>query len=326
MLFNYLSLFSGFGGAELAFEPLGWKCLAVSEVDPTASSVLKHHWPDIPNLGDVNTIDGHDLRGQVDLMIGGCPCQSFSVAGLRKSLDDDRGNLTLKYVELAHAIDPLWTIFENVPGILSTSDNAFGCFLGRLVGADSELIPSGRMRWTNSGVVTGPKRTAAWRILDAKYFGVAQRRRRVFVVSVRGARNWRCAQALFPFATSVQGNIAPSREKRQRLAGCLKGGTGERGYPDPSDGNGGGLVDVAGTLGGGSGTRGYNNSLDVSGAFIPYASSSHGGYDEGVGTLRSNGGDLGGGQRDNNLPCADMPSSEGRRSNIGQLCGDWGFP
>jgi DNA (cytosine-5)-methyltransferase 1 len=256
---RYISLFSGLGGAELAFAPLGWECVAVSEIDPAACAVLAHHYPTVLNLGDINAVNGEDYKGKVDLMIGGCPCQSFSVAGLRKSLGDARGNLTMKYVELTHAIDPTWTVFENVPGILSTSDNAFGCFLGGMVGADTELIPARGQRWTDSGVVTGPLRTAAWRILDAQYLGVAQRRRRVFVLSVRGSRNWSCAAALFPFSKSMCGNYPPRREKGQRVAGTIKGGSGERGWPDPSDGNGGGLVDVAGTLGGGSGERGWQH-------------------------------------------------------------------
>ncbi len=258
---RYLSLFSGLGGAELAFSPLGWECVGVSEIDPAACVVLQHHYPNVPNLGNVDNIKADEWKGNVDLLIGGAPCQAFSVAGLRKSLGDARGNLTLKYVELTHAIDPQWTVFENVPGILSTKDNAFGCFLGGMVGSDTELVPARGQRWTDSGVVTGPKRTAAWRILDAQYMGVAQRRRRVFVVTVRGARNWSCAAALLPLSNGLQRHPPPRKEKGERVAGCLKGDSGECGWPDPSDGNGGGMVELGGTSGRGDG--------DGSGESIP---------------------------------------------------------
>ena len=290
---RYLSLFSGLGGAEIAFAPLGWESVGVSEIDPAACAVLAHHYPDVPNLGNVDSIKSGEWRGKVDLLIGGCPCQSFSVAGLRKSLGDARGNLTLKYVELTHAIDPQWTVFENVPGILSTKDNAFGCFLGGMVGSDTELVPARGQRWTDSGVVTGPKRTAAWRILDAQYMGVAQRRRRIFVLTVRGARNWSCAAALLPLADCLQRHPPSRKEKGERVAGCLKGGSGSRGWSDPSDGNGGGMVEVSGTLGRGYGDRGRD--IDGAGESVPFTTSSHGSYDEGIGTLRSNGGDIGGG-------------------------------
>ena len=127
------------------------------------------------------------------MLCGGCPCQAFSVAGLRKSLDDDRGNLTLTFIEIADAIDHVRTLrgerpcvvfYENVPGLLSTKDNAFGCFLAALVGADVPLTPGADgYKWPSSGHVAGPKRQASWRVLDAQYFGVPQRRRRVFVVA-----------------------------------------------------------------------------------------------------------------------------------------------
>jgi DNA (cytosine-5)-methyltransferase 1 len=123
-----------------------------------------------------------------DILVGGTPCQAFSVAGLREGLSDPRGMLTQTFVKIGDAIDErrpgneavIW--WENVPGVLSSKDNAFGCFLGALAGEDCELVPPGK-KWTNAGCVFGPKRAVAWRVLDAQYFGVAQRRRRVFVVA-----------------------------------------------------------------------------------------------------------------------------------------------
>jgi DNA (cytosine-5)-methyltransferase 1 len=226
---NFISMFSGIEAASVAFDPLGWTALAFAEIEPFPSAVLAHRYPDVPNVGDMTAHDWSQYRGACDLVIGGSPCQAFSVAGLRQSLQDDRGNLSLQYVKAVHAIDPLWCITENVPGWLSTKDNAFGCFLAGLVGEDAALVPTGG-RWTDAGLVDGPLRTAAWRILDAQYFGLAQRRRRVFVVSVRGSGNWRSAAALFPLTASLRRDSPPSREAREgtapTLAARTRGGGG----------------------------------------------------------------------------------------------------
>jgi site-specific DNA-cytosine methylase len=165
------------------------------------------------------------LSGEVeapDLFCGGTPCQAFSVAGLRNSLDDARGNLSLTFVGIANAIDhvrsvrrdaPAIIFWENVPGVLNTKDNAFGCFLGALAGENDPLIPSGD-KWSNAGCVYGPQRTVAWRVLDAQYFGVAQRRRRVFVIA--SARDdLDPAKVLFEFE-GVRRDTAPSRKEGQR--------------------------------------------------------------------------------------------------------------
>lgn len=138
----------------------------------------------MPNLGDVSAVDWSPYRGSVAVVVGGSPCQAFSVAGLRKSLEDPRGNLTLEYVRAVHAIRPRYAVWENVPGVLSTSDNAFGCFLAALVGADEALAPE--ESWPGAGMVCGPGGRAAWRLLDAQWFGLAQRRLRVFVVFCPG--------------------------------------------------------------------------------------------------------------------------------------------
>ena len=221
------SVCSGIEAASVAWHPLGWKAAWLSEIEPFPSAVLNHHYPDVPNLGDMTTLPERILSGEVeapDVFCGGTPCQAFSVAGLRKSLDDARGNLSLTFVGIANAIDhvrsvrsanPAIIFWENVPGVLNTKDNAFGCFLAALAGEDDALVPSGG-KWTNAGCVFGPQRTVAWRVLDAQYFGVAQRRRRVFVVASARA-DFNPAAVLFEFE-GVRRDTAPSREKGQRVA------------------------------------------------------------------------------------------------------------
>jgi DNA (cytosine-5)-methyltransferase 1 len=199
---RYLSICSGIEAFSVATQGLGFAPAAFSEIDKFASAVLAQRFgsnmPDEPlsgnappNIGDfTRLLDDVDLRtrlGHVDLLVGGTPCQAFSFAGKRLSLADARGNLTLAFAVLAHELarshgcrNALW---ENVPGVLSTPDNAFGCFLGALVGADAPLdLPAGIGRWPDEGMVEGPGARAAWRLLDAQYFGLAQRRERVFVV------------------------------------------------------------------------------------------------------------------------------------------------
>lgn len=191
---KYGSVCSGIEAASKAWEPLGWKPVWLSEIEPFPSAVLAHHWPEVTNLGDMTKIADAVRAGDVeapDILVGGTPCQAFSIAGLREGLSDDRGQLSLSYVELANAIDAKRRergepesiiVWENVPGVLSSKDNAFGCFLAGLAGESSELQPSGE-KWTHAGCVSGPERVIAWRVLDAQFFGVAQRRRRVFVVA-----------------------------------------------------------------------------------------------------------------------------------------------
>jgi DNA (cytosine-5)-methyltransferase 1 len=212
------SVCSGIEAASVAWEPLGWTAAWFSEIEPFPCAVLKHHYPDVPNLGDMTKLPDLIRSGQVevpDLLCGGTPCQAFSVAGLRQSLDDERGNLSLTFCEIADAIDEQRKsiiFWENVPGVLSTKDNAFGCFLGALAGEDDALVPPGG-RWANAGFVDGPKRAVAWRVLDAQYFGVAQRRRRVFVVASARA-DFDPAAVLFEF-DGLRRDSAPSREARQ---------------------------------------------------------------------------------------------------------------
>jgi DNA (cytosine-5)-methyltransferase 1 len=227
------SVCSGIEAASVAWHPLGWKAAWLSEIEPFPSAVLAHHYPDVPNLGDMTQLPDRILSGEVeapDLFCGGTPCQAFSVAGLRKSLDDARGNLSLVFCEIANAIDsvhiargekPCVVFWENVPGVLSTKDNAFGCFISGLAGEENPVEPP-RGKWSNAGVVLGPQRTVAWRILDAQYFGVAQRRRRVFVVA--SARDdFDPASVLFEF-DGLRRDSAPSREAGQSIAPAITSG------------------------------------------------------------------------------------------------------
>jgi DNA (cytosine-5)-methyltransferase 1 len=227
------SVCSGIEAASVAWHPLGWEAAWLSEIEPFPCAVLKHHYPDVPNYGDMTLLPDRILSGEVeapDLFCGGTPCQAFSVAGLRNSLDDARGNLSLTFVGIANAIDhvrsvrsasPAIIFWENVPGVLNTKDNAFGCFLGALSGESDQIKPPGD-KWTNAGCVFGPQRAVAWRVLDAQYFGVAQRRRRVFVVA--SARDdFDPVSVLFEFE-GVRRDTAPSRETGQRIAPCVTNG------------------------------------------------------------------------------------------------------
>jgi DNA (cytosine-5)-methyltransferase 1 len=216
------TLFSGIGAPECAAPGIDWRWAA--EIDPFACAVHAARFPHIPNLGNVTGVDWHAVE-PVDLVVGGPPCQAYSVAGNRGSLDDPRGDLTLRYARILDAIDPAWSVTENVPGWLSTPDDAFGAFLGILVGHDAPLVPGRGQRWTDAGVVSGAKRTAAWRICDAQFWGVPQRRRRVFVVACRGSGNWACAEALFPLRESLRRDTAPGKEARQAVAGSLGSGS-----------------------------------------------------------------------------------------------------
>jgi DNA (cytosine-5)-methyltransferase 1 len=227
----------------VAWHPLGWAPAWFSEIEDFPSRVLAHHYPEVPNLGDMTTLAARVLAGEVEappLLVGGTPCQAFSLAGLRGSLSDARGNLTLSFVELADAIDAVrsrrgeracWVLWENVPGVFTVEDNAFGCFLGGLVGADAPLDPPRHTGWTNAGVVAGPRRTAAWRVLDAQHLGVAQRRRRVFVLARGGAGNWDAAEALLPLLPSVRRHPAPRRAARAGAAGAAPRGAPDLGVP-----------------------------------------------------------------------------------------------
>ncbi len=232
------SVCSGIEAASVAWHPLGWSAAWLAEIEKFPAAVLAHHYPNVPNLGDMTKLPERIASGQIeapDVLCGGTPCQAFSFAGLRKSLDDARGNLSLTFCEIANAIDtarsirgehPTIVFWENVPGVLSTKDNAFGCFLAGLAGEDDPLVPPGG-KWSNAGAVFGPTRAVAWRVLDAQYFGVAQRRRRVFVVA-SARSDFDPAAVLFEF-DGVRRDSAPSREEGQGSAGGAAAGTFECG-------------------------------------------------------------------------------------------------
>ena len=189
---RYLSVCSGIEAATVAWHPLGWQPVAFGEIEKFPCQVLEHHYPDTPNWGDMTKFKEWP-DADVNVFVGGTPCQSFSVAGLRKGLDDPRGNLMLTYLAIAARYRPRWLVWENVPGVLSSNG---GLDFASLLRGMGEL---------GYGF--------AYRILDAQYFGVAQRRRRVFVVGYLG--NWRPAAAVLFERHSLSGNPAPSREKRE---------------------------------------------------------------------------------------------------------------
>ncbi|WP_321902031.1 DNA cytosine methyltransferase [Paraburkholderia tropica] len=241
MNLEFGSVCSGIEAASVALHPLGWKAAWLSEIAAFPASLLAHHYPDVPNLGDMTKIARAILTGEAaapDALIGGTPCQAFSVAGLREGLADERGQLTLAYVRIFDAIDyirrragkrPAICWWENVPGVLSSKDNAFGCFLAGLAGEDRELQSPGA-KWPNAGVVVGPARTVAWRVLDAQYFGVAQRRRRVFVIA-SARKDFDPVKVLFEF-DGMRRDTAPSREPQTHVAALTANGVGTCGADD----------------------------------------------------------------------------------------------
>lgn len=197
MTVRVLSVCSGIGAPECAWSPLGWEFVAHAEIEPFPSAVLAHHYPGVPNWGDMTKFSEWP-DADVDVLVGGTPCQSFSVAGLRKGLADPRGNLALTFLAIADRFRPDWVVWENVPGVLSSAGGRdFGAFLGGL----GEL----GYGW-------------AYRVLDAQYFGLAQRRKRVFVVA--SARGWASAAAVLFERESLSGHPAPSREAGEGTAGC----------------------------------------------------------------------------------------------------------
>lgn len=269
---KFICVCSGISSPTSAWSALGWSPLAYAEIDPFASAVLSarygatrpRYMPDpqepglelaeararanaikalgkvewgtkTPNFGDFTRLRDESFIVDADVLIGGTPCQDFSLAGLRASLGGARGNLTMEFLRLANAVDdlrrdagkpPAFILWENVPGVFSTKDNAFGTFLGGLVGSERPISPPKGRGWTDAGVVSGPERVAAWRVMDAQHFGLAQRRRRVFVLASRHPRAWVVADALLPIIDSMCGHPPPSRQAGQGDARSLSASTG----------------------------------------------------------------------------------------------------
>ena len=225
---NYLSLCSGVEAASVAWKNLGWNPVAFSEIEKFPSEVLQHQYPNVPNLGDMTNFKEWNFDRTIDLVVGGTPCQSFSVAGLRKGMEDPRGNLALTFCAILNKFRPKWFVWENVPGVLSSNKGRdFGSFLGAL----AEL---------GYGF--------SYRVLDAQNFGVPQRRRRVFVVGHLGA--WEpTAEVLFE-SESLQWHPKKSRPTRQDSPGYIEGGFGAYNHSDV----GGTIKASGGVLSGGSET------------------------------------------------------------------------
>ena len=198
---KYLSVCSGIEAATVAWRDLGWQPVGFSEIEPFTSQVLAHHYPDVPNYGDMTDFKEWNVNAP-NILVGGTPCQSFSVAGLRAGLDDPRGNLALVYCAMLEYFRPTWFVWENVPGVLSSNKGRdFGAFLGAVAKLGYGF---------------------AYRVLDAQFFGVAQRRRRVFVVGHLG--DWRRAAAVLFERQSLCRDTAPSRNKGQETSGDARKG------------------------------------------------------------------------------------------------------
>ena len=202
---RYGSVCSGVEAASMAWEPIGWEPVFFSEIEPFPSEVLKTHWPEVPNHGDMEEFDGWGYqRGTVDVLVGGTPCQSFSIAGLRGGLGDSRGNLALTYMRMVDKLRPRWTVWENVPGVLSSNG---GRDFGSIVGALLELGYS-----------------CAWRILDAQNFGVPQRRRRVFLIGCASG-DWRHPSSVLFERSCGSRDFEKSRKKGQEDSSRATRGT-----------------------------------------------------------------------------------------------------
>ena len=235
---RYLSVCSGMEAASVAWHPLGWTPVGFSEIEPFPCAILKHRFPNVPNYGSLTEYQSWPLEpGSIDLLVGGCPCQSFSVAGLRRGMQDPRGNLTLTYLGLADKLKPKWIVYENVPGLLSSNGGRdFGSFLGALVELGYGF---------------------AYRVLDAQHFGVPQRRRRVFVVACLG--DWRAAAEVLSLREGLRGYLETGGKKRKGVAADAGAGVEAGGLPIWRAGdqaNAEHMIDHAGTVSCNKGSHG----------------------------------------------------------------------
>lgn len=235
---RYLSLFSGIEAATVAWAPLSWTCVGVSEIASYPASALKHHYPHVPNLGDITKITEADIArlGRLDLIVFGSPCQDLSVAGKRKGLDGERSGLffaAMRIIGWARKHCALrFALWENVPGAFTSNKGGdFAAVVGMLASLDpdaepAEVPPQG---WGNEGCILGEKAMVEWSTLDAQWFGVAQRRRRVFAVADFG--DWASRPPILLEPQGMRGDSAPRREAGQDVAGTLASRTGAGGYP-----------------------------------------------------------------------------------------------
>ena len=269
---KFLSLFSGIEAASAAWRPLGWECCAVAEVEPFPCAVLAHHYPDAPNLGDITkiTLEQITALGKIDLVVGGFPCQDVSVAGKRAGLKNDDGTATrsglfFDAMRIVERANPRWTVIENVPGLFSSNGGAdFAAVVGTMAGCEFDVPADG---WRSSGVAIGPLGLVEWTVLDAQYHGLAQRRRRVFLV--RDSGNWADRPPLFLEPYRLQGHPAPCREAGQEVTGTIRASAARRGGTQDECGYGGLIENVSPTIsartqgGGGLGT-----DFDLDGGLI----------------------------------------------------------
>jgi len=300
---RYLSVCSGMEAASVAWHPLGWKPVGFSEIEPFPCAILKHRFPDVPNYGDLTKYAEWPLAvGDVDLICGGTPCQAFSVAGLRQGLADPRGNLALVFLGLVDRLRPKYVLWENVPGVLSSNRGSdFAAFVGAL----AEL---------GYGF--------AWRCVDAQFFGVPQRRKRVYLLAVQGAGNWRTAAEILFEPEGLRGDFEASRKAGEetafdagssveaggkkwpaKLACTLNASFGEKQGLEDQHALGGGSLFVPAPICMSSGQANAAISEDKAHTLnatheaqtVAFTPSSFAQYAEGIGTIRAAGGDLGGG-------------------------------
>lgn len=297
---TYGSVCSGIEAASVAWEPLGFKPTWFAEIEPFPCAVLADRWPTVTNMGDMTLLADRIRDREIpapDILVGGTPCQSYSIAGLRAGRKDPRGALTFSYLDLVNAIDdvrrkdikpPAVAVWENVPGVLSDKDNAFGQFLAGLAGEDAEFEPGPRPDtgknsrywrwnkktskhvacWPERGCVYGPQRKVAWRVLDAQYYDVAQRRKRVFVVASAGDR-FDPSEILFEFE-GLRRDIAPSRGTEKAVAAHTARGVGTCGADD-NQAQAGHIQPVVGAIAAHSFTGGAGGRPEgaAAGHFIP---------------------------------------------------------
>lgn len=228
---RYLSLFSGMEAAHLAWQPLGWECVGVAEIDPAACALLRHRLPHVPNLGSVVDITEEQIAalGHIDVVIGGSPCQDLSVAGRRAGLVGTRSSLFHHQVRIFDAAQSLcgarWLVWENVPGAFSSNEGRdFAVVAGTIAGCVLDVPQDG---WESEGVALGDNGLVEWAVLDAQWFGLAQRRERVFAVLDTG--NWTDRSPVLLERESLRGDSPPRRQAGQSVAGTLTNGARGRG-------------------------------------------------------------------------------------------------